>query len=189
MEDNIVNDVIVLYEQKKWKEIGEKFHDHPDRNKLLWVFPSEKDFQFLAGCVKELRCERMLSIGCGSGLLEWMFTEATGYPVAGVEVDNAWWHYKYAPPMFIPLLFTYPQLGNDVIHALHDTSTALLFCYFNNRPAFNDYLEHFKGNVIVIIGPGDGKHVHTDPKPFNDVSNEWELFMSQEVRNSGDFIA
>lgn len=78
MESNIVNDVIVLYKQKKWKEIGENFHDHPDRNKLLWVFPSEKDFKFLADCVEELRCDRVLSIGCGSGLLEWMFTEATG---------------------------------------------------------------------------------------------------------------
>lgn len=91
--------------------------------------------------------------------------------------------------MFIPLLFTSLNLENDVINALHDTSTALLFCYFNNRPAFNDYLKHFKGDVIIIIGPGIGKNVHTDPKPFNDVSDEWELFRSQEVRKSADFIA
>lgn len=107
----------------------------------------------------------------------------------GVEVDNAWWHCKYAPPTFIPLLITRSQLDRHVINALQDTSTALLFCYFNNRPAFEDYLKHYRGTVIIIIGPGDGKNVHTDPKPFHDVGTEWELYKSQEVRNSGDFIA
>lgn len=44
--------------------------------------------------------------------------------------------------------------------------------------------------MIIIIGPGDGKtDVHTDPKPFNNVSPDWELYKSQEVRNSGDFIS
>lgn len=76
--DDLVTEVITLYQQKKWKDIGEKFHDHPDRNKLLWVFPSEDNFRFLAQCLQELGCARVLSIGCGSGLLEWMFTEATG---------------------------------------------------------------------------------------------------------------
>lgn len=109
---------------------------------------------------------------------------------AGVEVDNAWWQCKYAPPMFIPLLFTHSKLERDVITPLQDTSTALLFCYFNNRPAFEDYLKHYRGHVIIIIGPGDGKtDVHTDPKPFNNVSPDWELYKSQEVRNSGDFIS
>lgn len=40
----------------------------------------------------------------------------------------------------------------------------------------------------MIIGPGDGKGVHTDPRPFGDVSSEWRLYNFQEVRNSRDFI-
>ncbi|KAL0831785.1 hypothetical protein ABMA28_001323 [Loxostege sticticalis] len=190
MQENLVNDIIDLQREKKWKEIVERYHDHPDRNKLLWVFPSKENFEFLKERLQRLCCDGVLSVGCGSGLLEWMITEATGIPVSGVEIDGAWWHCKYAPPTFIPLLFTANELDKDIQSLLQEShSTALLFCYFNNRQAFNEYLKYFSGNVIVIIGPADGKGVHTDPKPFGDVPEEWKLYDSQEVRDSKDFIA
>ncbi|KAJ0177618.1 hypothetical protein K1T71_006491 [Dendrolimus kikuchii] len=189
MDDNITNDIINLYKEKNWRNIVEKYHDHPERNKLLWVYPGEENFEFIANCLKELKCDRVLSVGCGSGLLEWMVTEATGFPVSGIEVDGAWWNCKYAPPTFIPLLFTTSKLEKDILNILGQHSLALLFCYFNNRPAFEEYIKHFKGNVLIIIGPGDGRGVHTDPKPFGDVNNNWDLFKWQEVRNSKDFIA
>lgn len=103
-------------------------------------------------------------------------------------MDGAWWHCKYAPPTFIPLLLTSTELDRDVINKLKNISAALLFCYFNNRPAFEEYLKHFKGKILIIIGP-DGNGVHTDPKPFGDVTSEWKLLKWQEVRNSKDFIA
>lgn len=78
MEDNLVNEIVELHKEKKWREIVEKYHDHPDRNKILWVFPSEDNFEFLRRTLKELQCNELLSIGCGSGLLEWMIKEATG---------------------------------------------------------------------------------------------------------------
>ncbi|KAM3956309.1 uncharacterized protein ACR2FA_009761 [Aphomia sociella] len=188
--DNLVNSVVDLYKERKWREIVEKCHDHPDRNKLLWVFPSAKNLDFMSECMRELKCDRVLSIGCGSGLLEWILTEATGFKVSGVEVDGAWWHCKYAPPTFIPLLLTSAKLDKDVMELLVEgRTTALLFCYFNNRPAFNEYLKYYSGKVLVIIGPGDGKGVHTDPKPFGDVSGDWILYKWQEVRDSKDYIA
>lgn len=110
--------------------------------------------------------------------------------MSGVEVDIAWWHSKYAPPTFIPLLLTTPKLDKKTIDVLQNsTNTALLFCYFNNRPAFEEYMKNYSGKCLVIIGPGDGKGVHTDPKPFNDVSQDWVLYDYQEVRSSRDFIA
>ncbi|XP_063373716.1 uncharacterized protein LOC134661525 [Cydia amplana] len=189
MEDNIVNHILCLHKQGKWKEICDSFHDHPDRSKVLWVFPSEENFAFIGDSVREMGCDRVLSVGCGSGLLEWMITRATGLPTSGIEVDGAWWRCKYAPPTFIPLLFTAPTLDKDIIRLLHSSTTALLFCYFNNRPAFEEYLRNFTGKVLIIIGPGDGKGVHTDPRPFGDVGEEWTLLKSQEVRSSFDFIA
>lgn len=110
--------------------------------------------------------------------------------MSGVEVDSAWWNSKYAPPTFIPLLLTSSKLDKDIINVLQNaTNTALTFCYFNNRPAFEDYINFFSGKCLIIIGPGDGKGVHTDPKPFNDVSEDWLLYKWQEVRSSSDFIA
>lgn len=78
MDNDIVTTAIQLYNNKNWRKITEKFYEHPKRNKLLWVFPSEDNLTFLGECLKELRCDKVLSIGCGSGLLEWMITEATG---------------------------------------------------------------------------------------------------------------
>lgn len=110
--------------------------------------------------------------------------------MAGIEVDGTWWHCKYAPPTFIPLRLTNAKLEQAIIDVLKGGSeTALLFCYFNNRPGFNEYIKYYSGSVLVIIGPGDGKGVHTDPKPFGDVSEDWSLHKWQEVRDSQDFIA
>ncbi|CAG9787436.1 unnamed protein product [Diatraea saccharalis] len=189
MEENLVNDVIVLYKDKKWRDIVEKYHDHPERNKLLWVYPSENNFRFIKECLQQLGCDKIMSVGCGSGLLEWMITQATGVPVSGVEVDGAWWHCKYAPPTFIPLMMTTSKLEDDLISILRaSNTTALLFCYFNNRDAFEDYLKYYSGKVLIIIGP-KGKGVHTDPKPFGDLNDTWKLWKSQEVRSSMDYIA
>ncbi|XP_034828692.1 uncharacterized protein [Maniola hyperantus] len=189
MED-IVASVTELYKQKDWKAIVESYREHPDRNKLLWVFPTEDNFQFIAKCMEELKCSEILSVGCGSGLLEWIITEAIGYPVSGLEVDGAWWQCRYAPPTFIPLQFTAPELGKAIIAMLQNcNNTALLFCYFNNGPAFKQYVELFSGKMMIIIGPGYGKGVHTDPRPFGDVPENWKLFSWQEVASTRDFIA
>lgn len=112
----------------------------------------------------------------------------TGIPVRGLEIDGAWWKCKYSPPTFIPLTFAQPILDEDTIACLRKAD-CLLFCYFNNRPAFNDYVKNFIGNVIIIIGPANGKGVHTDPLPFDNLGEEWCLMKWQEVRESKDFIA
>lgn len=78
MEENFVNNVIELYKNGQWQEITERYHDYPERNKLLWVFPSEGNFRFLRTCLADLNCDEIISVGCGSGLLEWMIVQATG---------------------------------------------------------------------------------------------------------------
>lgn len=114
----------------------------------------------------------------------------SGYPTSGIEVDGAWWHCKYAPPTFIPLLLTNQKLDKEIVTLLRNCHrTALLFCYFNNGLAFKEYLDKFSGNVLIIIGPGHGKSVHTDPRPFGDVPDQWILHESQEVESTKDYIA
>ncbi|XP_023948290.1 uncharacterized protein LOC112053193 [Bicyclus anynana] len=190
MADDIITSVTELYKQKNWKAIVEIYREHPERNKLLWVFPTEENFHFITQYMEELKCSEILSVGCGSGLLEWIITEATGYPVSGLEVDGAWWQCKYAPPTFIPLKFTSPELDKATTALLQDSkSTALLFCYFNNGPAFKQYLDYYSGKMLIIIGPEYGKGVHTDPRPFGDVPDTWTLRGWQEVASTRDFIA
>ncbi|XP_038221630.1 uncharacterized protein LOC119839438 [Zerene cesonia] len=191
MEDSFVNEVLDLHKRGDWKTITRKYHDYPEKNKLLWVYPSEENFEFIKCKLLELNCSKILSVGCGSGLLEWMIDRATGISVSGIEVDGTWWKCRYAPPTFIDLLITSPVLEKDTntIEALKNCyNTALLFCYFNDGYAFSNYLEHFSGNVLIIIGP-DKDGVHTNPKPFEDINDEWKLYAAQEVRDSKDFIA
>lgn len=76
--NDLVNNVLELYKERNWKAIVNNYRDHPDRNKLLWVYPTEENFKFIDKCMTLLKCETILSIGCGSGLLEWMIKEATG---------------------------------------------------------------------------------------------------------------
>lgn len=93
MEDNIVNEILDLYKSKNWLGIINKYHDHPNRNKVLWVFPSENNLEFLKRTLFEFNCKDILSIGCGSGLLEWIITQATSkYLVIPV---STYIHIKY----------------------------------------------------------------------------------------------
>ncbi|XP_022113414.2 uncharacterized protein LOC110992058 [Pieris rapae] len=188
MEDQFVSTVLELFHKGDWKSIIKKYHSDPVRNTLSWVFPSEDNLQFINRNLAKLKCDQVLSIGCGSGLLEWILNQATGIPVRGIEVDGTWWKSKYAPATFIDFLITSPALDKETINILSNSdSTAILFCYFNDGDAFRDYLKYFSGRVLIIIG--SNKHgVHTNPQPFVDVGPEWTLWDSQEVRDSQDFI-
>lgn len=110
----------------------------------------------------------------------------TGIHVIGYEVNQEWWESKYSPPKFIKLNYFENSLGNYL-----NPNYALLFCYFNNGPAFVDYVNNFNGNVVLVFGPGKGKGRHTDPQPFsaNFGDKDWRLDSFQEVKNSKDFIA
>lgn len=105
----------------------------------------------------------------------------------GYEVNEEWWKSKYSCPQFIELNYS-PDTPDP---SMLNPNYALLFCYFNNRPAFNEYIKCYKGNMIIIIGPGEGKGRHTDPEPFNPnfYSDDWILDDYEEIKNSRDFIA
>lgn len=44
---------------------------------------------------------------------------------------------------------------------------ALLFCYFNDRVAFNQYLDVFRGKYIIIIGPTEESEIQCNVTPMN----------------------
>lgn len=107
--------------------------------------------------------------------------------MTGYEVNQEWWDSKYSNPQFIKLNYFSLPLDNNSLNA----DCALLFCYFNNGPAFREYVKFFKGKVVFIIGPGKGKGRHTDPQPFLNSFEDIHLRLDsyQEVKDSKDFIA
>ena len=71
-----------------------------------------------------------------------------------------------------------PQLPRD---------SALMFCYFNGLEYFNEYLENYAGNCVILIGPIDGRR-HCDPEPFylqETKSETWKIMAVHDIRNAG----
>lgn len=115
--------------------------------------------------------------------------------VLGVELDHAWWLGRHSLGPFAPLVFL-----DDVVDeatspfASCSSDSALLFCYFNDRRAFQDYLVTFPGRVCVIAGPGlQSGSVHCDPEPLNENTRQmlcgWTLCHARQVADTLDWIA
>lgn len=98
-------------------------------------------------------------------------------------MNQTWWQSKYSGPKFIQLQFN----NNHILYS----NFALIFCYFNDGKAFKQYVRSYEGNLIFIVGPGDGSGRHTNPEPFSpDFENSgWHLKDYQEVKDTKDFIA
>lgn len=113
---------------------------------LPWIWPEEKNLEFI-GKHASRKADVLVGVGCGSGLLEWLVSRAAGLPVLGVELDKGWWNSKYAKPKFVPMMFTEkPETGPE---NLDFENATLMFCYFNNGPAFLDYVSRFKGDCFI----------------------------------------
>ncbi|KRT80355.1 hypothetical protein AMK59_6485 [Oryctes borbonicus] len=189
MENEFKNLVISLHKQNKWKEILDldiNSHKQEVVRNLLWIWPSIDNMNFLKRLIIENDLNGLASVGCGCGLLEWMFREFSDMNVLGYEINKEWWTSKYSIPMFIDLIYcnqeTKPKLNPKY---------ALLFCYFNDGEAFRKYIRSYSGNLVFIIGPGEGKGTHTEPRPFKPgfENNNWMLHDYQEVKDTKDFIA
>ena len=64
---------------------NEYFYDE----RYLWIRPSEDNLQFIKDEALKNGCLQIISIGCGSGLLEWLIHQATGKIQVYVLSNNA----------------------------------------------------------------------------------------------------
>ncbi|XP_058449153.1 uncharacterized protein LOC131429120 [Malaya genurostris] len=156
-----ISECIASKDWRKVINIGQA-SSFEERVKYLWVWPLEKDLEKIHACFSRFDINRLLSIGCGTGLLEWLIHSATGIHISGVELDERWWRSKYATKTYIPLVFAETQCNVIQGQPLWDS---IMFCYFNNGPAFCEYMDNFNGKYVIIVGPRDGQGIHTDPLP------------------------
>lgn len=80
MEDDLKKTVISLYKENRWKDILRldiNSNNDKDAKNLLWVWPSIENFKFMKALMIKNNVSGLTSIGCGCGLLEWMFREYT----------------------------------------------------------------------------------------------------------------
>lgn len=170
---------------------------------VTWPLPMEKDLEHFAQFVVSQKVSRIYSIGCGSGLLEWImlkfvrFHELTREKISnsaqkctnkvqltGIEVDMKWWNSSYSPPIFIPLEF-YGETFYIPDEGFGEESDLAIFCYFNNLTIFVEYLSKFRGNWVVLIGPVSC-HQFCAPGPRELAENhelptkEWKLLSFEQ---------
>lgn len=166
-------------------EIGNNFTIE-ERSKFLWAWPSFDCLQWLNRLFKENNIKTLLSIGCGSGLLEWLISQSTGVRVHGLELDRSWWNSTYSPKTFVDLRFTETHITTDFLRRCAGAEQfALLFCYFNCRDAFLQYIRAFDGDFVILVGPMSEEHIVTDPNPMNPKFeiNEWSLLCYYQLND------
>ncbi|CAL8070116.1 unnamed protein product [Orchesella dallaii] len=196
VEDPLVVEIVDLHKGEDFRGILRKIRDVvecgdksilSDLHLLSWPAPTEADLQAVSRFTRENEITRVYSIGCGTGLLEWLIEKVIrenkeNFTVTGIEIDFGWWSGVYAPPTFLPLL--YVDKNFNVNEPFGEYNDMALFCYFNNLKIFIDYLAVFKGNFIAILGPISTTQFCA-PAPLELVKNndmpckEWKLTLFQ----------
>ncbi|KAL7023485.1 hypothetical protein ACKWTF_012631 [Chironomus riparius] len=192
--ENFLNELQESAAKKDWKNILKisKRYGFAISTIALWVFPSEFCLQQMKTTLKSLNISNILSIGCGIGLLEFIIRESVGVKMSGLEIDSKYWSRKKP---FINLKFV--EHGQELSSKLildtclsKNWDFALLFCYFNLRRAFNEYIKYYKGNYVIIIGPAANTGRYTDPLPLDFQDNEeFQLVHLSDFGDNRDLLA
>ncbi|XP_017844949.1 uncharacterized protein LOC108601561 [Drosophila busckii] len=90
------------------------------KRKLLWIWPTTANVLKFNQALSELQIQNILSIGCGSGLLEWLMLAAAEnrFNIYGLERDANWWCSKQLAYNYRPTT----ELGHT--HGSQSTSSA-----------------------------------------------------------------
>lgn len=88
-----VNDVYDLVDKGEWRKVLKLAEraSFEERKRYLWTWPTEQNLKELKSELDKLGVRSLCSLGCGTGLLEWMIQKCTGMEVKGVEVDEFYW--------------------------------------------------------------------------------------------------
>lgn len=72
--------VILLHGEAKWREIVSlgALEENDQGRRLLWVWPRLNDLDWLKKMFGKYELDGIASIGCGSGLFEWIIQQHSG---------------------------------------------------------------------------------------------------------------
>ncbi|XP_057367166.1 uncharacterized protein LOC130688208 [Daphnia carinata] len=171
--DSCKDKIKELYKIGDWRGIVRLFENGFCDEKLLWFQPDLDGVDFLVKSLTTIGVKGISSIGCGTGLLEWIINSSTSLPVIGYEIDQGWWESRFSPPKF----WNEIECIDPAIVPRLNPQFALLFCYFNNLKAFEAYLESYTGDCVILIGPDENNHErYCDPQPFQLKDSEcWRI--------------
>lgn len=78
--DEVVSSLTRVYETKEWWKLL-RYVEHNQvptevLRKYLWSWPKVQDLKQLSQTFNNLKVQKILSVGCGNGLLEWLLQES-----------------------------------------------------------------------------------------------------------------
>jgi len=176
--------VLEMMKNGDWKKVIQEFQgvDEYREPLLLWIRPTLACLTFIQQEIEKLGLSSVSSVGCGCGTLEWLLKAATGVCVTGYEVNRIWWEGGHSTPHYINMEYVDELEGKT---CLIPANTAIMFCYFNNLPYFNKYLQEYQGPCVILIGPEDHAKRHCDPEPlYLEDCEDWRL--TSKHRLEGD---
>lgn len=81
-DDNVLNTLIEFHKNNQWKNILNYKRNCPVKNfdwaKLLWAWPDETSLYFIKRNCRKFKLKCVTSIGCGTGLFEYLLQQCTG---------------------------------------------------------------------------------------------------------------
>lgn len=91
--NSFVNDLYDLYKQNEWRKVIKLAEraSFEERRRYLFAWPTEQNLKELKSELNKLGVISLASIGCGTGLLEWLMNKLTGIKIKGFEVDEFYW--------------------------------------------------------------------------------------------------
>lgn len=114
--------------------------------------------------------------------------------ISGLEVDKDWWmlHKPFIQQNYVA---SNQEITSKLLlesSLFINWNFALMFCYFNCRFAFNQYVDVYRGNWIIIIGPAEKTGRYTDPLPLDvefGANKNFKFVCSHEFGDNQDIIA
>lgn len=200
--EELVQEVMRLHKAEKYEEILDTFYnvvssgDHKDKNTirlLLWPAPTLQDLIVLNGFIISREISHVYSIGCGTGLLEWLLLQNYSRYFASPVSDNENSPSEEPTDMealpahspLLPLSLTAVEVDSQWwankyappvfyphSYAAEDfpqgtpfgtESDLIIFSYFNSLKVFAEYLRLFRGIYVVIIGPTQKQYCAPNP--------------------------
>lgn len=127
-----------------------------------FYFPTQSEINLITTHAKNTQMKGITSIGCGTGLLEWLLTENfEPLSVCGIDVGSplcllpqAYWTISYG--------FVMPKRVACV-----DDNRALMFCWGDGCP-WKEYIDGYGGRCVIVIGDNtcwptvDAMHAYLD---------------------------
>jgi len=144
----------------------------------LYITPSRKILWTIYDNVRKFNCRSIHSVGAGSGLFEAMIENIMGIPTYAIDVyEESKKNIRYVKPERRILI------GKREEYIIIPEDSAVMFPHTDLDEICEDYLEKYKGNLVIIVRGNEFHSVYPD-LDWLDENLKWESVPLENKRVS-----